>query len=112
MELADYHGNSIGTATRYYLLAKRGTSEKAVMRDIGQAVEEEAPVNKYLPKICGICGVTNTFDAKVCKKCGNAMSIEAANERGLEFETMKKEVAALKEMMIQITLEKTTPQKK
>jgi len=60
--------------------------DQAILSHYGLHVEEEEKERK-LPKICHVCEMPNSFDSKICSKCGKPLDIETA----LEIEQKEKE---------------------
>jgi hypothetical protein len=62
------------------------------------------------PKICKICNIPNSYDSKMCSKCGKPLDLKIALENEEKNETerqnMKKELDYIKENMEKIISEK------
>jgi len=59
--------------------------DQAILSHYGLHVEEEEKERK-LPKICHVCEMPNSFDSKICSKCGKPLDLKTA----IEFEESEK----------------------
>ena len=50
-------------------------------------IKTKKDVDHKLPKICNICEMANSFDSKICSKCGKPLDLKTA----LEYEEKEKE---------------------
>ncbi len=63
--------------------------EEAMLKHYGMSnTKKNDLVNK--PKICHICEVPNSYDAKICSKCGKPLGIESATEFDEKIEKTQK----------------------
>jgi len=83
--------------------------EEAIFKHYGISnTKSEDLVSK--PKICKICDLPNSYDSKMCSKCGKPLDLKIALENEEKNETekqnMKKELDYIKENMEKIISEK------
>lgn len=55
--------------------------EEAIFKHYGISTSKNEDVVSR-PKICHICNIPNSYDSKICSKCGKPLSLEAAIEKG------------------------------
>ncbi|MEX0861123.1 tyrosine-type recombinase/integrase [Nitrosopumilus sp.] len=85
--------------------------EEAILKHYGiSSAKSTDLVNK--PKICKICDIPNSYDSKMCSKCGKPLDLKIAleNEEKLEKErqSIKEELEHLKENMEDIISKKVS----
>ena len=55
--------------------------EEAIFKHYGISTSKNEDIVSR-PKICHICNIPNSYDSKICSKCGKPLSLEAAIEKG------------------------------
>ena len=83
--------------------------EEAMLKHYDMSsVKNEDLINK--PKICHICELPNSYDSKICSKCGKPLDLKTVleNEEKNEIEkkNLKKEIDSLKDSMETIVNQK------
>jgi len=82
--------------------------EEAMLKHYGMSTAKESNlVNK--PKICKICELPNSYDSKICSKCGKSLDLKAAleiEEKDKEKQQMLEDRIARQEQATQTILEK------
>jgi len=75
--------------------------EDAIFNHYGIKTKKEE--DHKLPKICNICELANSFDSKVCSKCGKPLDLETALEleekSNSELQIIRDEQERMKQMM-------------
>ncbi len=83
--------------------------EEAVLKHYGMTDNKENDLVSK-PKICHICDVPNSYDAKMCSKCGKSLGIESASEFDEKIENTQKMMENYEEKLAKAndTLERAT----
>ncbi len=55
--------------------------EEAIFKHYGISTSKNEDIVSR-PKICHICNIPNSYDSKICSKCGKPLSLEVAIEKG------------------------------
>lgn len=78
--------------------------ENAILDHYGVKREEEDPIN--IPKLCSICNTPNSFDSKMCSKCGKPLALEVAldveEKEKREKENLQDTLETMKQNQIQL----------
>jgi len=65
--------------------------DQAFLSHYGLNVKEEEKERK-LPKICHVCEMPNSFDSKICSKCGKPLDLKSAIEKEEEEKAEKQSI--------------------
>ncbi|MGI0064863.1 MAG: tyrosine-type recombinase/integrase [Nitrosopumilaceae archaeon] len=75
-----------------------GDVDKALFEHYGIAKEEK--IEEKLPKTCQICNLSNSYDTKLCTRCGRALDLQTALEvdekERTEKDAIKDEIVQMK----------------
>jgi len=65
--------------------------EEAIFKHYGISKSKEADMVS-MPKICKICDLPNSYDAKLCSKCGKPLNLQTALEKEEQEENHRKQL--------------------